>query len=88
MAAEAAYLDSSAFVKLPKPETESAALETFLATWPRWTSSALLRSEMLRALGRMGETYVVAGRAWLRDLILIDIDLTILERAGLLEPLL
>lgn len=82
----AAYLDASAFVKLIRAEAESEALRTWLASHPERTSSALLRTEVLRAV-RIGDTsLLVRARDLLDAVILVPIDDNVLETAGLLDP--
>lgn len=83
----AVYLDSSAFVKLVIEETESAAVRTFLANRDaRRVSSALLRTESLRAVRDLGPDALATIREGLRRVDLIGIDDRILDAAGLLEP--
>jgi predicted nucleic acid-binding protein len=86
MSAETAYLDSSAFVKLATQEAESAALETYLHEWQRWSSSTLLRTEALRALGRLGPAAIAGARFHLRRVVLVEVDDVILEQAGTVGP--
>lgn len=82
------YLDSSAFVKLMVEETESAALRTFLAKRDvRRVSSALLRTESLRAVRHLGPDALATVREGLRRIDLVGIDDRILDAAGTLEPL-
>ncbi|MEK7862928.1 MAG: VapC toxin family PIN domain ribonuclease, partial [Chloroflexota bacterium] len=50
----AVYLDSSAFVKLVVAETRSTQLRTYLRRHPRRVSSALLRTEAVRAVRMLG----------------------------------
>ena len=83
----ALYLDSSAFVKLVVEEEETAALRAFVAsTVARRTSSALLRSESLRAVRHLGPDALATVREGLRRVDLIAIDDRILDVAGTLEP--
>ena len=83
----AIYLDSSAFVKLVIEETESAAARTFLAGRDaRRVSSALLRTEALRAVRHLGPDALATVREGLRRVDLIGIDDRILDAAGTLEP--
>jgi len=83
----ALYLDSSAFVKVVVEEPESAALRDFLAGEPaRFVSSALLRTESLRAIRHQGPEARSGVREGLRRVDLIAIDDRILDAAGLLEP--
>jgi predicted nucleic acid-binding protein len=83
----ALYLDGSAFVKVVIEEAESAALRDFLAGEPaRFVSSALLRTEVLRAVRHQAPQARSAVREGLRRVDLIAIDDRILDTAGLLEP--
>ena len=83
----ALYLDSSAFVKLVVEEPESAAVRAFLADRPvRRVSSALLRTESLRAIRHLGSDALATVREGLRRVDLIGIDDRILDAAGTLEP--
>ena len=83
----AVYLDSSAFVKLVVEEPESAAVRTFLAArGSRRVSSALLRTESLRAVRHLGPDALATVREGLRRVDLIGIDDRILDAAGTLEP--
>jgi uncharacterized protein len=83
----ALYLDSSAFGKLVVDETESAALRSFLANRAgRRVSSALLRTESLRAIRHLGPDALMIVRDGLRRVDLIAIDDRILDSAGTLEP--
>jgi predicted nucleic acid-binding protein len=83
----ALYLDSSAFVKLVVEEPESAAVRAYLADHgARRVSSALLRTESLRAVRHLGPDALAAVREGLRRVDLIGIDDRILDAAGILEP--
>jgi predicted nucleic acid-binding protein len=83
----AIYLDSSAFVKLVVDETESVLVRTFLANRDaRRVSSALLRTESLRAVRHLGPDALATVREGLRRVDLIGIDDRILDAAGTLEP--
>ncbi len=83
----ALYLDGSAFVKLVVEETETAAARTFLASrGTRRVSSALLRTEALRAVRHLGPDALSTVREGLRRVDLIGIDDRILDAAGILEP--
>jgi len=83
----ALYLDSSAFVKLVVEEPESAAVRSFLANRSaRRVSSALLRTESLRAVRHLGPDALATIREGLRRVDLIGIDDRILDAAGILEP--
>ena len=83
----ATYLDSSAIVKLAVREPESAALRRWLRRKRPLVSSALARTEVLRALLPAGEEAVNRGRAVLRGLDLLRVNDRVLDAAGLLLPL-
>jgi uncharacterized protein len=83
----ALYLDSSAFVKLVVEEADTAATRRFLANRAaRRVSSALLRTESLRAVRQLGPDALATMREALRRVDLIGIDDRILDAAGILEP--
>jgi predicted nucleic acid-binding protein len=83
----ALYLDSSAFVKLAVEESETAALRQFLAERAsRRVSSALLRTEALRAVRHLGPDALASVREAIRRVDLVAIDDRILDAAGTLEP--
>lgn len=83
----AVYLDSSAFVKLAVEEAETLALRQFLAGRDaRRVSSALLRTEALRAVRLLGGDVRATVREGLRRIDLVAIDDRILDAAGTLEP--
>jgi predicted nucleic acid-binding protein len=80
------YLDSSAFVKLVATEPESDALRRYLRRMPLQTSSALLRTEVLRAAMRASQPHVAKARRLLRGVALIEVDRDVLDRGGTLAP--
>jgi uncharacterized protein len=83
----ALYLDSSAFVKLVVEEAESLAVRAFLAERDtRRVSSALLRTEALRAVRYLGSDALATVREGLRRVDLVGIDDRILDAAGTLAP--
>jgi uncharacterized protein len=82
----AIYLDSSAIVKLAVREPESDALRRYLRTRRPRVSSALARTEVMRALLHMGEPARTAGRRTLANLDLLRIDNRVLDLAGGLQP--
>jgi uncharacterized protein len=87
VAGAVAYLDTSAFVKLIVAEPESSALRRAIARWPQRASSALLRTETIRALRRSGNTgQVPAARRLLRGVSMVRVDEPLLDRAADLEP--
>ena len=84
----AVYLDTSAFVKLIVAEPDTPALVRFLARWPYRVSSALLRTEAVRAIKRAGYgSELGRTRRLLADVQLIRMDDLLLDRAGELEPI-
>ena len=82
----AVYLDSSAIVKLAVHEPESAALRRYLRRKRPLVSSALARTEVLRALVPSGDEAVARGRNVLQKLDLIRVNDRILSAAGVLGP--
>ena len=84
---KALYLDTSAFIKVVVHEAESDALRAFLAAGPtRRVSSALLRTEALRAVRHLEPEVLSVVREGLRRVELVGIDDRILDAAGILEP--
>ena len=84
--AAAVYLDTSALVKLVVPEPESAALRAELTRWHRRASSALVRTELIRASARVGSAARRLAERVLATLDLIAVDDAILDAAGRLRP--
>jgi uncharacterized protein len=82
----ATYLDSSAIVKLAVREPQSAALRRYLRRRRPLVSSALARTEVLRALLPFGEAATARGRDALSRLDLVRLNDRILGAAGLLQP--
>lgn len=83
----AIYLDASAFVKLIVEEVGSDSLRAYLGgEHGRYISSALLRTEALRAGARHGSEALGAARESLQRVDLVAIDDRILDTAGLLAP--
>ena len=82
----ATYLDSSAIVKLAVAEPESEALRRHLRRRRPLVSSALARTEVLRALLPAGSDAVAAGRAVLASLELLRVNDKVLDAAGALQP--
>ena len=82
----ATYLDSSAIVKLAVEEPESAALRQYLRRRRPLMSSALARTEVMRALLLEGEEGLARGRAVLGRLDLIRVSDRVLNVAGGLAP--
>lgn len=82
----ATYLDSSAIVKLAVAEPQSDALRRHLRRRRPLVSSALARTEVLRALLPAGEAAVAAGRAVLAGIDLARVNDSILNAAGTVLP--
>jgi uncharacterized protein len=83
----ASYLDSSAFIKLVVEEPETPALRAYLAERrSRHVSSALLRTESVRAVRHLAALALANVRDALRRVDLVAIDDRILDAAGMLEP--
>lgn len=83
------YLDSSAIAKLAVDEPESAALRKHLGRHKRpWVSSALARTEVLRALARTAdpEGAVAAGRNVLARIELVRVNDRVLNEAAIIAP--
>jgi len=83
----ATYVDSSAIVKLAVREPQSDALRKYLRRRHRLISSALARTEVLRALLPGGEPAVAAGRRVLDRVDLVRVNDRVLNLAGTLVPL-
>jgi predicted nucleic acid-binding protein len=87
MSAErATYVDSSALVKLAVREPESAALRHYLGRHQPLVSSALARTEVVRALLPLGPDAVRRGRDVLARVGLLRVSDRVLDAAGLLAP--
>lgn len=82
----AVYLDSSAIVKLVVREQESLALRRFLRRRRPWVSSALARTEVLRAVRHVGPAGVDAAEQVFARCELVRVNDTVLTAAGLLDP--
>jgi predicted nucleic acid-binding protein len=82
----ATYVDSSALVKLAVLEPESAALRRYLRRRRPLVSSALARTEVLRALLPLGPDAIERGRAVLATVDLVRVNDRVLEAAGTLRP--
>lgn len=80
------YLDSSAIVKLIVDEPESAALRDHLRRHARWSSSALARVEVPRAVRQHGAEATDRARLALARLDLVVIDDALLDAAARLSP--
>jgi uncharacterized protein len=82
----ATYLDSSALVKLAVEEAESNALRQYLRRRRPLVSSALARTEVLRAVMLEGDEALARGRAVLTSVELIRINNRVLNAAAVLAP--
>jgi len=82
----ATYLDSSALVKLAVREPESEALRRYLRRRRPLVSSALARTEVLRALLLEGDEGLARGRSVLERVELIRVNDRILNAAATLLP--
>ena len=88
MSAEArlTYLDSSAIVKLVVAEPESKALRRYLSHRQPLVSSALARTEVVRALLPSGADAVTRGEEALRRIQLLRVNDRVLREAGRMQP--
>ncbi|MBA3850939.1 MAG: type II toxin-antitoxin system VapC family toxin [Chloroflexi bacterium] len=84
--ARVAYLDSSAIVKLIVPEAESEALRAWLAERPLRATSAIARTEVMRAIRPEGSDAIAAARAIFLAVDLVSVSDSILEAAAMLPP--
>ena len=82
----ATYLDSSAIVKLVIAEPQSAALRRFLRRRRPLVSSALARTEVLRAVLLEGDRGNARARAVLARIDLVRLNDRLLVAAGELLP--
>jgi uncharacterized protein len=80
------YLDSSAIVKVIVEEPGSVELRRWLADRPHRASSALARTEVVRAVRRMGPEVAAKARRAIADLSLIAVDDALLDAAATVEP--
>lgn len=85
-AKRATYVDSSALVKLAVREPESTALRRYVARHRPLVSSALARTEVVRALLPLGPDAVRRGREVLARVDLLRINDRVLDAAGMLAP--
>ena len=87
MNADVAYLDTSAVVKLLVREVETSSLRRHLRRWPRRSSAALTRVELVRTINRAGLSHLLPqARRQLLALHLIRLDDQLLDRAAELDP--
>ena len=80
------YLDASAALKLVFVEAESKALFKFVGTSPMFASSALIRTELLRAAKRLDTRHTGRALEFLGSVTLREIDDEILDRAAEILP--
>lgn len=86
MSGNVTYVDSSAFMKLVIAEAETAALRRYLRRRPILVAAALLRTEVLRASMRISQAHVANARRLLPDVAMIEVERSLLQRAGELTP--
>lgn len=82
----ATYLDASAIVKLAVREPESLALRRYLRRRRPLVSSALSRTEVLRALLPSGNEAIARGRSVLQRLDLVRVNDRVLNAGAVLRP--
>jgi uncharacterized protein len=80
------YLDTSALLKLLVREDDSTALRADLAARPVRVSSALVRTELRRALRRIDARAAASVDRLLDGLALVPLDDALLDAAGRLDP--
>jgi uncharacterized protein len=80
------YLDASAAVKLVFHEAESEALEGYVQGSAVQASSALLKTELIRAAKRLDPRRMGRVRELLIRMSLREIDDEVLDRAGEIAP--
>jgi predicted nucleic acid-binding protein len=80
------YVDSSAIVKLVVAEPESKALRRYLSRRQPLVSSALARTEVVRALMPSGREAVTRGEDVLRRIQLLRVNDRVLREAGRTKP--
>ena len=85
MTATLAYIDTSAYVKVPLGEPERATLLEALQPYAL-VSSLLLSVEAVRACARYGPQYAEAADAGLRTVSLLPLDQAVLTSAKTLSP--
>jgi uncharacterized protein len=86
MASKVTYLDSSALVKLVVAEEETKALRTFLRRRRPTVSSALARTEVLRAVAPEGDDATERARAILLTPDLVRVSDRVLLAAAAIRP--
>ncbi len=83
----ATYLDSSAIVKLAVHEPETEALRRHLRRHRTLITSALARTEVIRALLPAGDEALATGRRVLSRIDLVRINDQVLVESGTLLPI-
>jgi predicted nucleic acid-binding protein len=81
-----AYLDTSAYVKLPLAEQEHEDLRLELSRWAGFVSSVLLGVEAIRACARFGVTEKKVAREWVEGVSLLPLSDAVLDFAVDLKP--
>jgi uncharacterized protein len=84
--ARLAYLDTSAYVKLPLEEAGHEQLRLELSQWDGYVSSMLLGVEAIRACARKSPRGARDARKWLESVALLPIDDSVLDAAISLSP--
>jgi uncharacterized protein len=82
----ATYVDSSALVKLATEEPESASLRRYLRRRKWLVTSALARTEVVRALTPLGDSIQRRGEEVLERCEIVRVSDRILKRAAILRP--
>lgn len=82
----ATYLDSSALVKLVIEEPESMSLRRYLRRRRPLVSSALARTEVVRAVLLEGDAGLARAREVLSSVDLVRVNDRVLNAAGELQP--
>jgi len=80
------YVDSSALVKLVVDEPESSPLRRYLRRRGPLVTSALARTEVLRAVLPQGPAAMTRGRLILTMVDLLRVNDRVLDAAGTLQP--
>ncbi len=81
------YVDTSALVKLVVAESETEALQSWLAAaGVELVACDLARTELMRAVRRVVPDRVLRARAVLDSLVLTEVTPAIFEIAGRLDP--
>lgn len=75
-------VDSSALVKLVRPEAESEALRAFIERLDTCYASALVRAEVPRAARRVGPRAIARAHLVVDELDLIDVDENLLDESS------